>query len=88
MRKEPPVSAFLDRRSKDVRVQAIVILELELSNVERQIFAADLVISLRHSALDERPEAFDPIGMDRADDVLALRVVYHLVWELRVKALG
>ena len=33
-------SAFLDRRLEDVRVQAVVIAELELGDIERQIFAA------------------------------------------------
>jgi hypothetical protein len=31
-------SAFLDRRHEAVRVQAVVITEMELADIERQIF--------------------------------------------------
>jgi hypothetical protein len=37
------VSAFFNRRPEDIRVMPIVIAELELRDIERQIFVADLV---------------------------------------------
>ena len=48
------VSAACYRRSKDIDVLAVVMPELEFSNVERQIFAADLVIGADNAALGQR----------------------------------
>lgn len=50
-------SAFFDRGSKNVGVQAIVIPELKFSNIERQIFASDLVIGpdLPRLMSDQKP---------------------------------
>jgi len=68
-------SASLDRRSEDVRVLPIVITELELGDIQRHIFAAHFVERADHATLEDRPEAFDGLGMDRADDILASRMV-------------
>ena len=64
-----------DRRSKNVRVPPVIIAELELGNIERHIFAAHFMERADHAALDDRPEAFDGLSVDRADDVLAFGVV-------------
>jgi hypothetical protein len=80
-------SAFFDRRPEDVRVKAIIIAELELCNVERQILFADLVERPDHTALDEGPETFNRVGVDRADDILALGMVDHAMREVLVQAL-
>jgi hypothetical protein len=45
-------SAFPDRRSEDIRIQSVIILELEFGNKQRQLFTADLVIRPDHAALD------------------------------------
>ena len=66
---------LLNRRSENILVLSVVIPELELCNVERQIFLADLVEGADDAALDQRPEAFDGLSVDRADDVLAARMV-------------
>ena len=63
--------ASLDRRSEDVRVLFAVVTELELSNIERHIFAAHFVKRADHAALEDRPEAFDGLRVDCANDVLA-----------------
>ena len=55
-----------NRRSKNIAVEAIVISELKLRDVQRQIFAADLVITAHDAALEDAPEAFNRIGVDRA----------------------
>jgi hypothetical protein len=68
-------SALADGLTKDVSVQSIVVPELEFSNVQRQIFAADLVEVAHDTALDERPEAFDCVRMNRAYNVLPLIVI-------------
>jgi len=67
------VSATTYGRPEDVRVVPIIVPELEFRNIERQIFAADLVVGPDHSSFDERPEALNRIGMDRADNMLADR---------------
>jgi hypothetical protein len=59
-------SASFDRRSEDVSVLPIVITELELCNIKRHIFAAHFVECADHAALEDRPESFDGLGMDRA----------------------
>ena len=72
-------SASLDRRSKDIRVLAVVVPELKLGDIERQIFLADLVEASHDAALDERPEALDGLSMNRADDILPVRMVDYAV---------
>lgn len=67
--------ARLDRRAENVRVLAVVVSKLELGNVERQILFADLVERAHHAALDDRPEAFDGVRMDRASDVFIAAVM-------------
>lgn len=54
---------------------AIVVSKLELGRVERQILATDLVIGTDDAALNQGPEAFDRIGVDRADNILTLAMV-------------
>ncbi|VTZ48326.1 hypothetical protein MPC4_10276 [Methylocella tundrae] len=67
--------AFPDRLSEDVRVVAVVIAELKLGNIEMHVFTADLVEAADNAALENRPEAFDFLGMYRAYNVLAPRVI-------------
>src|SRR5712691_10417305 len=69
------VSASANRLAEDVFVIAIVVAELELGDVQRQILRADLVECSDDAALEDRPEAFNRVGVDRANDVLAQRVV-------------
>ena len=78
--------ASLDRRSENIRVLPIVIAELELSDIERHIFAAHFVERTDHAALEDRPEAFDGLGMNGADDVLASSVVNGGVREIFIEA--
>jgi hypothetical protein len=63
-------SASLDRRSKDIRVLPIVIAKLELGDIERHIFSTHFVERSDHTALENRPETFDGLGMNCSDDVL------------------
>jgi hypothetical protein len=72
------VSASLDGRSEDIRVHAVVISELELGDIERQIFFADLVESADHAALDKRPEALNRLCVDGSDHILAGMMVNRL----------
>ena len=58
------------RRSENIRVEAVVVAELKFRDVQRHIFGADFVERADHAALEDRPEAFNRVGVDRADDVL------------------
>ena len=68
-------SAPLNRRSENICIKAVVILELGLRNVERQIFAAHLVVAPNDAALEDAPEAFNGLCIHCADDILMLGMV-------------
>ena len=69
------VSASADRRSENVRIFAVIIAELELRNIQRKILFADVMEGADHAALEDRPEAFNRIGVNRANNVIAARMV-------------
>ena len=54
---------------EDVRILAIVKPELELVQVQRQIGLVGFVITTHDSALEQRPERFNRIGVSSADHV-------------------
>jgi len=64
-----------NRRSEDVRILSVVVAELKFRDIERHIFATDLVETADDAALKDRPEALDCLGVNSADNVLALGVV-------------
>src|SRR6266446_4455806 len=68
-------STSRNRRSEDVRVLAIIVAELELGNIERKILFADFVEGADATALNQRPETFNRVGVDRADHVIAPGVI-------------
>src|SRR6266516_4464255 len=68
-------SAFRNNRSENVRVHAIIVAELELGNIERQIFLADFVEGSDHATFDDRPETFNSLRVDRTDHVLLFGVI-------------
>jgi hypothetical protein len=72
-------SCALNRRSENVLVIPVIIAELELGDIQMQLLFADLVESADAAALDERPEAFDGLSVDRADYVLLFVMVNRLV---------
>src|SRR5271170_4923211 len=57
-------SASLDCRAENVWIEAIVIAELKFGDVHRHILSADLVERANDAAFEDRPEAFDGLGMD------------------------
>jgi hypothetical protein len=57
--------------AEDVLVVAIVVAPFKLSNVQRQIFAADFMIAAHNTALQERPETIDSLRMHDAIDILS-----------------
>ena len=79
------ISASIDCRSEDVRIIPIVITELKFGNIERHIFPAHFVERADHATLENRPEAFDGLSMDYADDVLPPGVVNNAMRIFAVK---
>jgi hypothetical protein len=73
-------STSLDRRSENVRILPVIISELKLGDIERHIFAAHFVECADHAALEDRPKAFNRVGMDCADNVLASSMINSRVW--------
>ena len=55
-------SASPDRLREDVVVLAVVVSELKLRNVEREVLLAHLVERADHAALHQRPEAFNGLS--------------------------
>ncbi len=66
-------------RPENSGVLPVVIAELELGNLERQILGGHFVGGADNTALEDRPEAFDGIRMHRANNILAQRVVNNRV---------
>jgi hypothetical protein len=62
-------SASFNSRSENVCVLPIVVAELEPRDVQRHIFPAHFVERAYNSALENRPETFDGLSVDRADDI-------------------
>ena len=60
--------------SKDVFVVTVIVAELELGQIQRKVFLADMVIAANDAALQETPEVLDIIRVDLATDVLACRM--------------
>jgi hypothetical protein len=78
----------LDRCSKDIRILPIVVAELEFSNIERHVLGAHLVERADNPAFKDRPEAFNRVGMNGADDILPLHMVDGGVREIVAKMFG
>ena len=68
--------------AKKVRVLSIVESELKFANVCRQMLARDLVVTANDSALEQAPERFHRVCMDRSNNILALGVLHDSVIEV------
>jgi len=66
---------------KNTRIFSIIVSKLELCDVQMQIFLADLMERPDNAALQDRPEALDCIGMNRADNMLSDAVIDRLMVE-------
>src|SRR5258708_16760242 len=64
-----------DCRGEDIFVLAVIVPELKLRNVQRQILLTDLVERADHAALEDRPEAFNRVRVYGANNVLIARVI-------------
>jgi len=66
-------------RSENVGIHAVIISELELRDVERHIFGADLMEAADDPALEDAPKTFNRIGVHRADNILLAVVIDRLM---------
>jgi len=64
------VLASGNRRSKDICIFPVIVAELKFCNIERHVFGTGLVEASNYTALENRPEAFNRVRMNRADDIL------------------
>src|SRR5438046_2244567 len=58
-------------RSEDVRILAVIVAKLKLSQIQRQIFLADMMKTSHHTALEQAPERFEIVCMDLTAYILA-----------------
>jgi len=65
---------------------SIIVPELKFGNVQVQIFLADLTERPDNTALQDRPEAFDCVRMNCANDMLADSVIAGLMIELMLQS--
>lgn len=73
------VSAARYSHTENVCIVPIVVPELKLRDVQRQIFLADFVECPHDAAFQQRPKAVDCLSVDGADDVLTNGVTDHAV---------
>ena len=71
-------SAACYRRIENIRVHAVVVSELKLGDIQRQIFFAHLMECADDTAFEDRPEALNRIRVNRANNVLAHFMVHFL----------
>jgi hypothetical protein len=81
------ISASLNRRSENVVIETVVIAELKFRDVQRHIFAADLVKRADDTALEDAPEAFNRLSVDSADNILPLAMIDGCVGKFHAKVL-
>jgi hypothetical protein len=79
-------SAPCYRGAKDVSVSTVIVTELIFRDVERHVFAACLVERAYNAALEDRPEAFNRVRVNGADDVLTGTMVDGPVLEFLTEA--
>jgi hypothetical protein len=61
------------RLAEDIGFTAVIVAELKLGQVERQILLADMMKATHDAALEETPERFQIVGVDFAANILAQR---------------
>lgn len=62
--------------TKNALIQPAIIPELELGNVQRDVLPTHFVEATNDTALQNAPEAFDSVGVDRPDDLAVSGVVH------------
>ncbi len=77
-----PASASCYRFTKDIGILAVIVTELKLSQVERQIFLTDVVEAAHDATLEEAPERFEIVGVNLAANIFALTVTDSFMREV------
>jgi hypothetical protein len=67
--------ASAEHRAEDVRVCAVIIAELKLRDIQRQILGTDLMECANNATFEDRPKAFNRVGVNSADHVLIAMMV-------------
>ena len=75
------------RLAEDVGILAIVVAELELGEIQRQILLADVVVRADDSALEQRPEAFNVVVRASTAHVFMPLVIDSLVRKCLIELL-
>ena len=65
----------LNRRSENVGVMPIIVAELKLRDVQRQVLFAHVVERTDHAAFEDAPKALNRVGMNCTHDVITARMV-------------
>jgi hypothetical protein len=73
--------------AEDIRVFPVIVAELELCDVQRQILFADFVETTHDAALEDRPEALDGVGVNCANNMLACGMIDHAMRKLFANSL-
>jgi hypothetical protein len=66
-------------RSENVGIEPIVVAELKFRDVQSHVFGTDLVEATNNTAFEDAPEAFNRVGMNRADNILLAVVIDRLM---------
>jgi len=69
------VSASRYSSTKNVRVITVVVPELKFCNVQRHVLAADFVERADNTALHQRPETLNRVGVNRTDNIFLVLVL-------------
>lgn len=80
-------SASCYGRAEDVFIEPMVVPELKFRHVEGQILLADLMKRPDHPTFEDRPEAFDGVGMHGPHNILPIAVFDDLMRVLRAQLL-
>jgi len=66
-------------RTEDILVLPIVIPEFKFRNIQGKVLGGNLVEGAHDAAFDQRPEAFDGVGMNSTDHVFAPAMAHNAV---------
>lgn len=72
--------ARLYRRTENVRILAVVVSELELIDVERKIFLGHFMERTNDAPLNDTPESFNGVRVNRAAYILIAAVMDNAEW--------
>jgi hypothetical protein len=73
-------SSPLYRLAENIGFATIVVTELKLREVEREILRADMMVRANDSALEQRPETFNAVGMNLTANVFVLGMLHGFVF--------